>query len=70
MAGERYIAISNTAFGFAANPEVSVTIGGRLLTPVAVDSVVQLYDSGVRSDAMAHITITSQDSRDVDVVTF
>jgi hypothetical protein len=65
---DRHLAVSNIAFGFAPNPEVIVTIGGKPVEPAAADSVSRVYLIDDAGDV--EIAIRSFDVPDVDVVTF
>jgi hypothetical protein len=65
---DRHLAVSNIAFGFAPDAEVAVTLAGKALEPLAVDSVSRVY--AIESTGDVEITIHSLDAPDVDVVTF
>jgi hypothetical protein len=71
LGANRHIAVSNIAFGFAANPEVEVQIAGRHVTASAEDSVSRVYACPeCADDAEVQISLKSNDIDDVDVVTF
>jgi hypothetical protein len=65
---DRHLAVSNIAFAFAPNAEVVVTLAGKPLEPVAVDSVSRVYAIDASGDV--EITIHSLDAPDVDTSTF
>jgi len=67
---DAHLAISNIAWSFVPNPEVSVTIDGKPAAPSAEDSVARVYACTGCTSAQVDIEIRSIDPGDVDVVTF
>jgi len=66
--GER-LAIANVAFGFVANPEVTVSSDGREIVAAAADSVARVYACD-RCAGTLDVKIRSTDHDDIDVVVF
>jgi hypothetical protein len=68
---DRYIAVSNIAFGFAPDPLISVRIDGQPVQPLARDSVSRVYRcQACTATTTVEVAIESLDPADVDVVTF
>jgi hypothetical protein len=68
-----HLAISNLAFAFAVDPQVSLHIGGRTVEAITHDRVTAIYAcSGCTpgSTTTAELDISSGDIADVDVVLF
>jgi hypothetical protein len=69
-AGDRHVAVSNIAFGFAPNPQVTVTRAARARAALAQDSVSGVYACGDAPDSAVDVEFSSVDANDVDIVTF
>src|SRR5882724_7684749 len=71
-AGE-HVAVSNLAFVFNVDPQVTVWIGGKAVEPIARDRVAAIYPcAGCTTDTptTVEIDISSGDYADIDVVVF
>jgi hypothetical protein len=70
-AGE-YLAISNAAFAFAADPEIYVSHDGQPLEPVASDRVTEVYQCPGcgHSDARLRVVLTTPAPQYVELVVF
>jgi len=73
LRGGEYLVVSNLAFAFNVEPQVTLTIGGKAVAPAAQDRVAAIYPCagcapGVASTA--ELDIVSGDMFDVDIVVF